>query len=641
MATKFETVEVTTDLLILGGGMAACGAAVEAAHWAKKNGSKITMVDKAAIERSGAVAMGLSALNQYVGLHEGKNTIKDYVDYVRMDLMGVTREDLVASIARHVDSTVHLYERWGLPIWKDEDGRYVHEGRWQLMINGESYKVIVAEAAKNALAEAGGEYLERVFITEPLMDGDRIAGAIGFSVRENKFYVFKAKATIVAMGGAVHVFKPRSTGEGLGRAWYPPWNSGSSAYFTLRAGAEMTSQEVRFIPVRFKDAYGPVGAWFLLFKAAATNAMGGNYMVERRDELENWKPYGLVKPVPANLRNWLGMLDILDGKAPIFMRTEEAIQKIASEAGDEKAAKKKLRELEVEAWEDFLDMTISQALLWAASNVEPEKRSSEIAAAEPYFIGSHSGASGAWVSGPEDLQTDETKSEYFWGYSHMATVKGMFCAGDATGASSHKFSSGSHAEGRIVGKAAIKFIAENNDQPNVDGAQVEALKEQMFKPLGLFEEHSGVTTDPDINPEYIRPKMFMFRLQKMMDEYVGGVTSQFTTNEACLNRALELLGMLKEDSEKLGAADLHELMRCWENIQRMWQAEAHTRTILFREETRWPGYYRRADFPKMDEDNWHCFANYRWDPAKDEWEMIKRPMLHVFPKPQEHEMLGG
>ena len=223
----FETVEVTTDLLICGGGMAACGAAVEAAYWGKKKGLKVTLVDKAALDRSGAVAMGLSALNQYVGIKEGDNTAEDYVNYVKNDLMGVTREDLVYDIARHVDSTVHLFEKWGLPIWKDEKGNYVHEGRWQLMINGESYKIVVAEAAKNAL---GMENIyERVFITEPLMDGDRVAGAVGFSTRENKFYVFKAKAVLVAMGGAVHVFRPRSVGEGLGRSWYPPFNSGSSA----------------------------------------------------------------------------------------------------------------------------------------------------------------------------------------------------------------------------------------------------------------------------------------------------------------------------------------------------------------------------------------------------------------------------
>ena len=292
----FETVTVETDLLICGGGMAACGAAVEASYWAKKHGLKVTVVDKAAMDRSGAVAMGLSAINQYVDLNSGNNTLKDYVDYVRNDLMGITREDLVASIARHVDSTVHLFEKWGLPIWKDEDGKYVHEGRWQLMINGESYKVIVAEAAKNALAEADGEIFERVFITHPLVEDGKCVGAIGFSVRENKVYVFKAKATLVAMGGAVHVFKPRSTGEGFGRSWYPPFNSGASAFFTIYGGAEMTCQEVRFIPVRFKDAYGPVGAWFLLFKSIATNAQGGNYMQDNAAELDKWEPYGKVKP---------------------------------------------------------------------------------------------------------------------------------------------------------------------------------------------------------------------------------------------------------------------------------------------------------------------------------------------------------
>ena len=276
-----------TDLLILAEAVA-CGAAVEAAYWAKQNGLKVTLVDKAAVDRSGAVAMGLSAINQYVGLRDGANTVKDYVDYVRNDLMGVTREDLVANIARHVYFTVHLFEKWGLPIWTDQEGKYVHEGRWQLMINGESYKVVVAEATRMRRCKRCGRDLRACLHRRALMDGNRCAGAVGFSVRENKIYIFKSKATLTAMGGAVHVFKPRSTGEGVGRAWYPPWNSGSSAYFTLKAGAEMTCQEVRFIPVRFKDAYGPVGAWFLLFKSRATNAMGGDYMVERKPELEKW-----------------------------------------------------------------------------------------------------------------------------------------------------------------------------------------------------------------------------------------------------------------------------------------------------------------------------------------------------------------
>jgi adenylylsulfate reductase subunit A len=618
---NWETVVVETDLLICGGGMSACGAAVEAAYWAKKNGLKVTLVDKATPVRSGAVAMGLSAINEYIGYAAGDNTCEDYIHYVRQDMMGIARDDLVFNIARHVDSSVHLFEKWGLPIWTDENGKYVREGRWQIMINGESYKVIVSEAAINAMTEAGFEIYERVFIIGPIMDGDRIAGAYGFSTRENKFYVFKAKAVYAGMGGAVHVFRPRSTGEGLGRSWYPPFNSGATTYFQLMAGAELTCQEIRFIPVRFKDAYGPVGAWFLLFKSRATSAEGGEYMAVRKDELQNWAPYGLVKPIPANLRNYLGMLDVDAGLGPLYMETAEAIQNLAKQyEGDDKAFKKKMKELESEAWEDFLDMTVSQAILWAANNIYPEQSRSEIAACEPYFIGSHSGGSGAWVSGPEDVETP-----YKWGYGNMTTTKGLFTAGDGSGASSHKFSSGSHAEGRFAAKNAIRFILDNNSQPNVDDGIVEEMKKKTFAPMDLYHSTKGATTDPDINPNYIRPMQFMFRLQKLMDEYAGGVSSAFKTSKSLLERGIELLTMLKEDAAKLGAEDSYELERAWENTHRMWQAEAHVRTMLFREETRWPGYYFRADTPKMDEDNWKVFVNCKLE--GDDWKFEKKDVV--------------
>ena len=623
-ADSFETVVVETDLLILGGGMAACGAAFEASHWARKHGKRVTLVDKAAMERSGAVAMGLSAINLYLGVSKGNNTVDDYVSYVKNDLMGIARADLVANIARHVDSTVHLFEKWGLPIWKDEAGNYVNEGRWQIMIHGESYKNIVSEAAKRALNELGenGSYYERVFITEPVVFDNRCVGAVGFSVRENKFYVFKAGAVLDAMGGAVHIFRPRSVGEGLGRSWYPPFNSGASTYFTLRSGAEMTCQEVRFVPVRFKDSYGPVGAWFLLFKSKATNAKGEDYMETRAAELEKWAPYGTAKPTPANLRNYLMLLELEEGNGPIYMRTDEAIKKLVAEIPDEKEARRKMKELESEAWEDFLDMTISQALNWASHKIMPEEIPSEISACEPYFISSHSGASGAWISGPKDL----APGEHFWGYENMTTVEGLFAAGDASGASSHKFSSGSFTEGRIAGKAGIAFCVDHPGPVEIPGELVAELREKVLRPLETYQAHHAYANDEDVNPNYLKPRMFMFRLQKIMDEYAGGASVGFKTSEALLTKGLEYLEYMKEDAEKLAASDLHELMRCWENVHRMWQAESHMRTVLFREETRWPGYYFRTDHPAMKED-WEAFANCRWDPRTGTWEMIKREIL--------------
>ena len=86
--------------------------------------------------------------------------------------MGLMRQDLVYDVARHVDSSVKHFDKWGLPIWKDEAGNYVKSGEWQVMIAGESYKVLVAEAAKSAMATLGdkGEILERVMITHLLKD---------------------------------------------------------------------------------------------------------------------------------------------------------------------------------------------------------------------------------------------------------------------------------------------------------------------------------------------------------------------------------------------------------------------------------------------------------------------------------------
>jgi adenylylsulfate reductase subunit A len=625
----FQTKQVDTDILIIGGGMAGCGAAVEVSYWAKKNNLKVTLVEKAAIERSGAVAMGLSAINTYLGVDKGENTPEDFVRYVRNDQMGTVREDLVYDIGRHVDSSVKLFEKWGLPIWKDENGNYVREGRWQVMINGESYKPIVSEAAKTALGM--DNIYERVFIVELLLDDkipNKIAGAVGFSVRENAFYVFKAKTVIITTGGAVHIFKPRSTGEGYGRAWYPPWNSGSNYAMMLQAGAEMTQMESRFIPTRFKDGYGPVGAWFLLFKSGATNAFGENYLVTQAEEIKKWEPYASARPVPTPLRNHQMIKELMEGRGPVFMRTEEAIKKLVEEfPGTDKEKQKHLKKLESEAWEDFLDMTVTQAFLWAANNIEPDKKSSEIMASEPYFIGSHASCAGAWVSGPADI----APSEYNWGYNRMTTVSGLFTAGDGVGASAHKFSSGSFTEGRIAGKSAVKYVKDNPDSVSVEDQKIEQLKEKVFKPLKTFEESKGFSTRDEINPNYIKPNMFLRRLNKIMDEYVGGTSTWYTTNKPSLEKGLEYLTMLKEDSEKLGAQDLHELLRAWENYHRLWTAEAHLRHVLFREETRYPGYLYRSDFTKIDEVNWKVFVNSKWNRETNSWEMYKRPVIQIVP----------
>ncbi|MDH3920861.1 MAG: adenylyl-sulfate reductase subunit alpha, partial [Rhodospirillales bacterium] len=493
----------------------------------------------------------------------------------------------------------------------------VRSGKWQIMINGESYKPIVAEAAKKAI---GIENIyERVFIVKLLLDANddnRIAGAVGFSVREDKIFVFKCKSALLAGGGAVNVFRPRSTGEGQGRTWYPVWNAGSTYSMAVEAGAEMTMMENRFVPARFKDGYGPVGAWFLLFKSKAMNAFGEDYMVKNKDMLKDFAPYDTAAVVPTCLRNHLMLKEMKDGFGPIFMDTPTAMKKLS-----ETMTPKEVKHLEAEAWEDFLDMCIGQAAVWAGMNIRPEETASELMPTEPYLLGSHSGCCGIWVSGPEDI---DSPAEWKWGYNRMTTVKGLFTAGDGVGASGHKFSSGSFAEGRIAGKNMVRFAQDNSSHQPAFKADINEISEEIYKPVRTYLEHKDKTTAEDINPHYILPRMFQMRLQKLMDEYVAGVSTYYQTNKVMLEKGLELLEMCKEDSAHLRAKDLHELLRAWENYHRVRTAEVHLRHILYREETRYPGFFYRADFPELDEENWHCFVNSRMDPDTGEWTMMKK-----------------
>jgi adenylylsulfate reductase subunit A len=626
--SSYTIEEVNTDLLIVGGGMAGCGTAFEVKKWAPKD-MKITLVEKAAIDRSGAVAMGLSAINTYLG----ENTPEDYVKMVANDLMGITREDLVYDVGRHVDSSVHLFEKLGLPMFKEdeEDTRSIAEGakplrsgKWQVMIHGESYKVLVAEAARKALGEEN--IYERIFIIRLLLDEkheNRIAGAIGFSLRESKIYIFKAKAVMMACGGAVNVFRPRSQAEGMGRTWYALWNAGSTYAMGYHVGAEMTTMENRFVPARFKDGYGPVGAWFTLFKATVLNANGENYMTKWGDMLKDYPPYGLAKVPSTCLRNHLMIKDWLEGNGPHYMDTSGAMKQLF-----ETLPEKRKKALEADAWEDFLDMTVTQAGLWAAHDIDPKETNTEVMPTEPYLLGSHAGACGIWVSGPADI----APKEWQWGYNRMTTVNGLFTAGDGVGASGHKFSSGSFAEGRIAGKSAVRFILDDSGFTPTIHTDNKVLAEEIYAPFIQYEKYKDYTSEPNINPYYIKPRLYLFRLNKLMDEYVAGTSTFYRTSEAMLLRGLDLLNKLKADAKNLGANNLHELMRAWENYHRSVVGELHLRHILFRQETRYPGFYYRTDHPKLDEQNWKVFVNSKLNKATGDADVFKRPWIEIVPK---------
>ena len=615
---KVKTVWEDCDILVVGGGMAGTGATYEARYWGRD--MKIVCAEKANIDRSGAVAQGLYAINCYMGMQWDENQPEDHVRYARNDLMGLVREDLAFDMARHVDSAVHKFEEWGLPIMRNEKtGQYQREGKWQIMIHGESFKPIVAEAAR----KSADKIYNRIMVTHLLMDEskeNRVGGAVGFNCRTGAYHVFRAKAVIVAAGGASHIFKPRSVGEGMGRTWYAPWSSGSAYALPIGVGAKMTQMENRIVLTRFKDGYGPVGAYFLHLKTYTQNTYGEEYESKWYDQTKAMVgEYIDHTPTPTCLRNHAFIEEVKAGRGPIHMVTMEAFQD---------------PHLEEVGWENFLGMTVGQAVVWASQDIDPKYVNPELTTSEPYVMGSHATCSGAWVSGPEDI----SPPEYFWGYNRMLTVDGLFGAGDTVGGTAHKFSSGSFTEGRIAAKAAVKYVLDLGEEKiEVNNKQCEDLKEIIYKPLENYTVGRNEITAGTVSPSYLLPIQGLQRLEKIMDEYVGGISVNYMTNGNMLKRGIELLGTLQEDLEHVGAEDLHQLMRAWELKHRTITSECVAQHTLFREETRWPGYYYRGDHMKLDDDNWHCLTVSRRDPETGEWTMEKAPLYHIVDEKEDDE----
>lgn len=212
----------------------------------------------------------------------------------------------------------------------------------------------------------------------------------------------------------------------------------------------------------------------------------------------------------------------------------------------------------------------------------------------------------------------------------MTTVAGLFGAGDTIGGSAHKFSSGSFTEGRIAGKAAVKYVMDiKDDPPQVDETQLKMLAETMFKPLQNYTLGRNEIVAGSVAPSYISPLQGLQRLEKLMDEYVGGISTFYVTSEPMLKRGLALLTMLREDLMHIGAEDLYQLQRAWELHHRVWTAEAVLRHTLYRQETRWPGYYCRGDYPQLNDTDWHVFTASQYDAQTGEWQMSKLPVHHI------------
>ncbi len=563
-----------SDILIIGGGTSGCLAATELKeHYPDLD---VHIVEKAHVDRSGCLAAGMNAINAYLNPGE---TAESFVKYVRYDSCGLIREDLVQSMAELFEYSVKKVENWGLPILCDDDGNYVPRGRWNIKINGESLKPILAKAAR----DSGARIHNWVVVTDLLMDGDRCAGAVGFSLRTNTFYIFKAKAVIIATGGAAGLYKPNNAADAQHKTWYSPFNNGAGYAMGIRAGAEMTSFEMRYVALRTKDAIAPTGTLALGVGAPLVNAKGERFMQTKYRHLGG-------DGAPTPYRAYGPIQEVKEGRGPCYLDTTHITEEQSRQL---KSA--------------YLDMYPSQVLYWAANNIDPAQHPVEVQTTEPYVVGGHC-QGGYWID-----------------VDRRSTVPGLFAAGDVAGGAPFKFVSGCWAEGIIAARAAGKEVS-GMAMPQVDEAQIDAAYERTFEPLFNYSKIKyGV-----------RPYDMEVRLQKIMEEYAGGASCNYEMNEERLMMARQHLAELPDQFDQLVVEDTHDLMRAHEVLDRVVVAQVLVEHLMARKETRWPAYQTRTDYPERDDLNWLHFVNTRRDPANGEISVIMHPYEQLIPGDRYH-----
>lgn len=532
---------IHTDVLIIGGGTAGCYAALTLRSLSD---ASVVIAEKADIRRSGCLAAGVNALNAYI---TKGHTPQFYVDYAKKDAAGIVREDLLLTMSEGLNEVTKKLEDLGLVILKDEQGEYVARGTRNIKINGENIKTILADAVKK-LDDV--QVINHLNITDYIVRDNIIAGALGFDIRTGTAYEIRAKAVLCATGGAAGLYRPNNPGFSRHKMWYCPFNTGAGYAMGIRAGAEMTTFEMRFIALRCKDTIAPTG----------TIAQGvGAKQINARGEVYEQK-YGLT----TSQRLYGTVRETLDGNGPCYLGTEGIMP-----AQDESLLKA------------YLNMAPSQTLKWIESGKLPSQQNVEIEGTEPYVVGGHT-ASGYWVD-----------------TNRQTTIRHLYAAGDVAGGCPQKYVTGALVEGKIAAKDMVRQGL--TDATGLDEAQEKAiLAEKVAEYNAALGERDSFFTIEQLEEA----------MQKVMDTYAGGIGSHYQYNEKQLDLADEKIDQLIELAAHVGASDYHELLFVYELRERLTVCKVLIAHLRARKETRWHSFAENLDYPEQSDD-WLKYVNSR------------------------------
>jgi adenylylsulfate reductase subunit A len=539
-----EVTRLDTDVLVVGGGVAGCLAAIQA----RDAGADVLIADKAKfLERAGSVAGGVDQFMTPLNGGEEWDTPQHLMTFVPTLTDGLSDLDVAERAVHELPEVFRRLADIGIDFTDPTTGKYFRTrafglpGEYHLNFDGSRFKFQLGRYTKGH----GARFLPRTMITDLLTDrsGERVVGAVGFNCRTGERYAVRASAVVVSTGDINRISRNVS---GLPfDSWHYPYNTGDGHAMAFRSGARLTNMELveaTLTPLGFStqgtNSYAGQGAYFL-------NRHGERFMFRYDPKGEKARRTVLVNAV---------IEEVLAGNEPIYVDIRHLPEEVKDDfvrtlGVDRYTLPGYFRQRGIDIRHELLPIGISEMSIRRGGS---------------YFRGS-------------GLVVD-TSAE--------ATVTGLFGAGDCSMVSGGI--SAAAAMGAIAGRGAVDRVRATEsagDEPTLDESSLEAALARMEEPLLAGTDRRWRDLEDAV--------------RQVVTDFVG-----MRRTDKGLREAQRRLADLGADEVALTATSFHELMRTLESKNIRLAASVMTEAALHRTESRGGAAHRRLDHPDTDDALW-------------------------------------
>lgn len=566
MTRSWQKINLKTDVLVVGGGIAGCMASIRA----RELGADVVLVEKGNTRRSGCAATGIDHCWSYIPhIHEQECSVEDLVEDHARNADGFIFKDLVYTIASNSYKRVMDLERFGVPM-RDKNGSFrlikkIHRVPSFIHFAGRDMKVTLTREVRQKAAKI----LNRVMATDLILKDGEVVGCVGISTRAQRIFLIEAKSIVMTTGNVFRLYR-NPTGMAFNLS-HPPSETGDGRAMALRAGADLINMEFAtmqtgpkyfercgrgsYVPGVIRDGFGqPLG------ETAKDLPRDSDFQeaMQRTGTAPGARAIGVLHTAVESPEGFRKTLQ--EGRGPIYMdctgNTQEQIEYIEWA-------------LRNEGNTVFLNSLEQEGLSLSKDLIE----------FSAYELKISNGNSGLQIN------------------THCETsLPGLYAAGDAIGGVKRAVCPGALTLGWLAGEKAAGR-SQTRTHCNLDLSREEIVR-QRGEMIDALSAGSRNATWQEAQ----------LALQNIMDDYCGMARS-----ETMLKTGLShLTGLRKQMYDEMKATNPHEVYRTCEVHNLVDIGEAIMATALARTESRFnPGYHFRTDYPRPDDENWRKFLAVR------------------------------